>query len=135
MTLGNVLLRLNGMLKSILSAKSIMLLGSAALSMPLLTSCQTAETPASAMNRQPVANVVGPQSVDSSPVTLRRGSGNFPTFDGQLTAAGQQLSDEEAKQMDASLSRYGSARGSVSEADYNRRVQELRTIGEAPKQP
>lgn len=98
-----------------------------------LTSCQTSETVQVPPARQPSAVVVGPQPVNTGQVPQLKNTNSFPTFDGQLTAAGNQMSDAEAKEMESSLAGLGAARGkgAISEAEYKRRVEELRAIGQA----
>lgn len=123
------------MLNFVLRAKVTLTVAAIGLSAPMLIACQSDSAPPRATQSQPVAQVVGPQSTSSAPVTLRRDQGAFPTFDRQLTAAGEQMSDDEAKTMDAQLSSLSAARsrGSISQAEYNRRVQELRDIGAGQK--
>ena len=123
------------MLNSVGRAKVHFIAAAALIAAPLLSACQSDSPKVPPAQLQPVAHVVGPQPVATTPVTVRRTDDGFPTFDGKLTAAGQQMSDEEASQMDASLSRLSAARsrGSISQAEYNRRVQELRDIGAGQK--
>lgn len=106
------------------------------LSTACLSSCQSVQEQPVPVDRQPVAHVVGAQPVDTSVVSQKRNTNTFPTFGPQLTAAGAQMSDDEATQMENSLSSLSAARGrgAVSAADYNRRVQELRAIGAGPAQ-
>jgi hypothetical protein len=81
-------------------------------------------------NTVPAATIV-PASAGPAPgpVTLRK-SGTYPTFDRQLTAANVQISDEEAAGSEGRLAALGRARrsGAISEAEYRRRVAELRKL-------
>ncbi len=54
----------------------------------------------------------------------------YPDFSQPLTAASVQMSDEEAVALQAKLSALASARkaGTISEAEYQRRVEELRKL-------
>ncbi|MDS7597104.1 hypothetical protein [Agrobacterium tumefaciens] len=85
--------------------------------------------------RRPTAEIVGPRPVNSDAVSQKRDTGSYPTFSQPLTAAGSQMTDDEASNMETSLSRLGAARrnGQISEAEYNRRVAELRAIAENQK--
>ena len=123
------------MLNSALRAKFHFTVAAVVLAVPLISACQSDSPKVPPAQLQPVAQVVGPQAVGTTPVTINRTADGFPTFDGQLTAAGQQMSDDEARQMDATLSRLSAerSRGSISQAEYNRRVQELRDIGAGQK--
>lgn len=99
-----------------------------------LASCQSQKSPEPAVRQQPTAVVVGPQPVSTAPTQVRS-TNTYPTFDRQLTAAGTQMSDEEAKEMQANLSGLPGRRGAgaVSQSEYNRRVQELRQIANEQK--
>ena len=99
-----------------------------------LASCQTQQNPEPVVRQQPTAVIVGPQPVSTTPTKLRS-TNTYPTFDRQLTAAGTQMSEEEAKEMQANLSGLPGRRAgaAVSQAEYNRRVQELRQIATEQK--
>ncbi len=66
---------------------------------------------------------VGPTVSSTSP-------DGYPDFSGSLTAASVQMSNEEAGDLERKLSSLGAARrsGAISEAEYRRRVQELRKL-------
>lgn len=99
----------------------------------LVSSCTTAEPiTAPAYTQRPTAQVVGPRPVNASAVSQKRDTGTYPTFAPPLTAAGTQMTEEEATSMQAGLSRHGSAprKGQISEAEYKRRIAELRALGE-----
>ncbi|KOF22545.1 hypothetical protein AC244_03210 [Ensifer adhaerens] len=57
---------------------------------------------------------------------------NYPSVYGQKPAATQQMTNEEAADMQARLTALGAARksGSISEAEYQRRMKEMRTLAE-----
>ena len=54
----------------------------------------------------------------------------YPDFSKPLTSAMPQMSNEEAAKQEAQLSRLAAQRksGAISEAEYNRRVEELRKL-------
>lgn len=56
----------------------------------------------------------------------------YPDFSKPLTSAMPQMSDEEAARQEAQLSALAGQRksGAISEAEYNRRVEELRKLNE-----
>lgn len=55
----------------------------------------------------------------------------YPDFSKPLTSAMKQMSDEDAKKMSAQLAALASQRqsGAISEAEYWRRVNEMRKLG------
>lgn len=57
---------------------------------------------------------------------------NYPSVYGQKPAATVQMTNEEAADMQARLTALGAARksGSISEAEYQRRLKELRALAE-----
>jgi hypothetical protein len=57
----------------------------------------------------------------------------YPDFSRPLTSAMPQLSNEESRRMEQQLSALGQQRrnGTISEAEYWRRVRELRALGAA----
>lgn len=59
----------------------------------------------------------------------------YPDFSKPLTSAMPQMSDEEAANQQAQLSALAARRksGAISEAEYNRRVAELRKLNEETK--
>lgn len=101
-----------------------------------LAACKAPEPiVAPAHMRRPTAEIVGPRPVDENAVSRKRDTGTYPSFSAPITAAGTQMGDEEASSMETSLSRLGADRrnGRISEAEYNRRVAELRAIAESQK--
>jgi hypothetical protein len=54
----------------------------------------------------------------------------YPVIEGKLPAASAQMSNEEAASQEARLTALGAARssGKISEAEYQRRLQELRLL-------
>lgn len=74
-------------------------------------------------------------TVTRDPETLPRDSGpritgTYPSFSEPLTAANTQMTDQDAVKMEHNLSALGKARraGSISEAEYKRRVEEMRKL-------
>lgn len=59
-----------------------------------------------------------------------RSPDGYPDFSGSLTAANVQMGNEEAAELQAKLSALGAARkaGTISEAEYQRRLLELRKL-------
>ncbi len=104
--------------------------------LPLLGACKTLDPVVAPANmKRPAAQVVGPQKVDASPVAQKRDTGTYPTFAAPMTAALPQMDKEEADSMETTMTRLGSARrkGQISEAEYKRRVAELRALQEQQK--
>lgn len=81
-------------------------------------------------NTAPAATVVADAPTPPATPFTKRDSGTYPTFGRTLTAANTQIGDEEAAGSEAQLSALGKARadGSVSEAEYQRRLAELRRL-------
>ncbi|TKV74361.1 hypothetical protein [Rhizobium sp. AU243] len=101
-----------------------------------LAACKAPEPiVAPAHMRRPTAEIVGPRPVSDTAVSQKRDTGTYPTFSQPLTAAGTQMGEDEASTMESSLSRLGAARrnGQISEAEYKRRVAELRALAENQK--
>lgn len=59
-----------------------------------------------------------------------RNTGTYPSLSAPLTAANTQMSDQEAAEMQSKLSGLAHARrsGIISEAEYRRRVAEMRKL-------
>ncbi|SIQ79509.1 hypothetical protein SAMN05880590_107215 [Rhizobium sp. RU35A] len=78
----------------------------------------------------PKAVVVGPKDVPTPVGLTKKDTGTYPTFGQPLTAANTQIGDDEATTSQAQLSRLAAARasGAMSEAEYQRRVAELRRL-------
>lgn len=109
---------------------------SGAMLVSVLAACKTPEPiVAPAHMPHPQAQIVGPRPVSDNAVSQRRDTGTYPTFGAPMTAAGTQMGDDEASTMESSLSRLGAARrnGQISEAEYKRRVAELRALAENQK--
>ena len=100
------------------------------LSMGLLAGCSSFALDDGIPNTAPTAVVVSSAPVAAPGPVVKRDTGTYPTFDGQLTAANAQIGDEEAAGNEAQLSALAQARsnGSVSEAEYQRRLAELRRL-------
>ncbi|WP_367035658.1 hypothetical protein AB1J11_006510 [Agrobacterium arsenijevicii] len=106
------------------------------LSGVMLAACKTPEPiVAPAHMPHPQAQIVGPRPVSDNAVSQRRDTGTYPSFSAPMTAAGSQMGDDEASKMETNLSRLGAARrnGQISEAEYKRRVAELRALAENQK--
>ncbi len=60
----------------------------------------------------------------------RRNTGTYPTFDPTLTAAAEQIEDEDYQKAEPRLAALARARkaGAISEAEYKRRVAEYRKL-------
>lgn len=95
--------------------------------LPLLAACSPEPLPNPAARTLPVS-VEAPLSVraDAAPRKL----GVYPSFSAPLKAANRQMSDEEAAGLQGQLSGLSAQRasGQISEADYQRRVEELRKL-------
>ena len=61
----------------------------------------------------------------------------YPDFSKPLASAMEQMSDEDARKMQAQLSSLAARRkaGAISEAEYWRRVREMQALSETMKQP
>ncbi|MFS8121010.1 hypothetical protein QD336_01160 [Rhizobium sp. BR 250] len=109
---------------------------SGAMLVTTLAACKAPEPiVAPAHMRRPTTEIVGPRPVSDTAVSQKRDTDTYPTFSQPLTAAGSQMGDDEASKMETSLSRLGAARrnGQISEAEYKRRVAELRALAENQK--
>jgi hypothetical protein len=73
----------------------------------------------------------GTRHYDVPPVSRKEDP--YPDFSRPLTSAMPQLSNEESRRMEQQLSALGQQRrnGTISEAEYWRRVRELRALGAA----
>jgi hypothetical protein len=96
----------------------------------LLAGCNSFALDDGIPNTAPTSTVVSNQPTASSGPLVRRQTGTYPTFDGSLTAANTQIGDEDAAGTEAQLTALTRARanGSVSDAEYQRRVAELRSL-------
>lgn len=83
------------------------------------------------------------QSVDERPYLLSGDEevpkdAKYPDFSKPLTSAMDQMTDEDAKKQEAELAALGARRrsGTISEAEYWRRVREMRHLkDEMPEKP
>lgn len=96
----------------------------------LLAGCSSFALDDGIPNTAPTATVVSSRYVPAPGPVVKRDTGTYPTFDRELTAANAQIGDEEAVGSEARLSALARARadGSVSEAEYQRRLAELRRL-------
>lgn len=85
---------------------------------------------AEARKAAPKAVVVKSQSGARVGGGLPRSADGYPTFDGPLTAANVQMSNDQAKAMQAQMDALAARRhsGAISEAEYQRRVGEMRKL-------
>lgn len=114
-------------------ARTATVLSLCGILLPLLGACRQLDPIVAPANmKRPAAQVVGPRTVDSSPVSQKRDTGTYPTFATPMTAALPQMEQEEASTMETSMTRLGNARrkGQISEAEYKRRVAELRSLSD-----
>ncbi len=96
------------------------------------TGCQSTTPATTEVASVPTAlqvNVEDPDNPDAAQArsTYRDG---YPNFGGSLTAANVQMSNEEATALQAQLTSLGAARtaGTISEAEYQARLAELRKL-------
>ncbi len=100
--------------------------------LPLLASCNSKSFALDdgIPNTPPPAVIVqSSSSAPPGPVT-RRNTGTYPTFDRTLTAANEQIEDADYEKTEPRLAALARARkaGTVSEAEYRRRVAEYRRL-------
>ncbi|WP_377296137.1 hypothetical protein [Rhizobium sp. SGZ-381] len=95
-----------------------------------LVGCNSFKLDDGVPNTAPQATVVGPRQVPRPQALAKSDTGVYPTFAGPLTAANTQISDAEATTAQDQMTKLAAARanGSVSEADYQARVAELRKL-------
>lgn len=112
-----------------LAAHMPLFLGIGALPI-LLSGCSGFALDDGVPNTAPASSVVTDAPAPATGPVTRRQTGIYPTFAGQLTAANSQIGDEEAVGSEAQLSALAAAKenGSVSEAEYQRRLAELRRL-------
>ncbi|WP_252192897.1 SHOCT domain-containing protein [Rhizobium sp. CSW-27] len=96
----------------------------------LLAGCKTFALDDGVSNAAPKAVVVGPQDAPAPVALTKKDTGTYPTFSAPLTAANTQIGDAEATTSETQLSRLAAARasGAMSEAEYQRRIAELRRL-------
>nr|CAD6412663.1 SHOCT domain-containing protein [Rhizobium sp. Q54] len=111
------------------AARAPLILGIGALPI-LLAGCNSFALDDGIPNTAPTATVVSDAPPPPTGPIAKRDSGTYPTFDRGLTAANVQIADDEAAGSEAELSALAAARadGSVSEAEYTRRLAELRRL-------
>lgn len=97
----------------------------------LLAGCTSSGNQVSAPVAQPVASVVTVADPDAASVSVTSPDG-YPTFAEPLTAANTQMSDEDAAALERQLSALAVSRraGAISEAEYRRRLSELRGLAD-----
>ena len=83
-------------------------------------------------NTSPPAVVVGPQNAPRPASLTLKSTGTYPTFGKPLTAANTQIDDQQYSSAETQLSSLAKAkaRGAISEAEYQRRVNALRKLSE-----
>lgn len=106
----------------------------AALALVLTGCAMTPEEKAAAAARRaaPTAVVMTQQNAAATPAQegLPKSRDGYPTFGGSLTAANVQMSDEQAANQQHELTSLTAARraGTISEAEYQRRMEEMRRL-------
>jgi hypothetical protein len=99
--------------------------------MPLaLVGCNSFKLDDGVPNTPPQATVVGPREAPRPEALSKKDTGTYPTFAGPLTAANKQIDDSDATTAQEQMTKLAAARanGSVSEADYQARIAELRKL-------
>lgn len=81
-------------------------------------------------NTPPPAVIVQSKSAPPPHPLAKRDTGTYPTFDSTLTAANEQIEDADYEKSEPRLAALARARknGTISEAEYNRRVVEYRKL-------
>lgn len=100
--------------------------------LPLIASCnsQSFALDDGIPNTAPPA-VITQSTNDPAPHPLaRKNTGTYPTFDRTLTAANEQIEDADYQKTEPRMAALAKARksGSISEAEYQRRVAEYRKL-------
>jgi len=114
------------------SMRAASVLSVCGLLLPMLVACKDLPPVVAPANMpHPKAKIVGPQPVASEP-TQKQDTGTYPTFAKPMTAAMPQMEENESTTMEQNLTALGKARrsGQITEAEYNRRVAELRKLAE-----
>ncbi|WHA40215.1 hypothetical protein [Agrobacterium larrymoorei] len=117
------------------SVRTASVLSVCGLLLPLIAACTTPKPIVAPEHMErPKAQIVGPQPVSSAPAQ-KRDTGTFPTFAKPMTAAMPQMEENEATTMEQNLTALGAARrrGQITEAEYKRRVAELKALSEQQK--
>lgn len=81
-------------------------------------------------NTPPPAVIVQSKTAPAPHALAKRDTGTYPTFDRTLTAANEQIEDADYQKSEPRLAALARARknGTISEAEYNRRVAEYRKL-------
>jgi hypothetical protein len=81
-------------------------------------------------NTPPPAVIVQSKTAPAPGPLTRRDTGTYPTFDRTLTAANEQIEDADYQKSEPRMAALARARksGTISEAEYNRRVAEYRKL-------
>jgi hypothetical protein len=81
-------------------------------------------------NTPPPAVIVQSKTAPAPGPLTRRDTGAYPTFDRTLTAANEQIEDADYQKSEPRMAALARARksGTISEAEYNRRVAEYRKL-------
>jgi len=100
--------------------------------LPLLSGCnsQSFALDDGIPNTPPPAVIVQSKIAPPPGPLAIRNTGTYPTFDPTLTAAAEQIEDDDYHKAEPRLAALAKARrsGSISEAEYNRRVAEYRKL-------
>ena len=96
-----------------------------------LSGCSTFALDDGIPNTAPPAVVVGPRDAPKPVALTKQDTGTYPTFGKPMTAANTQISDAEFTTRESQLSALAASRasGAITEAEYQRRVDELRRLG------
>lgn len=102
------------------------------VAMPLMSGCnsQTFALDDGIPNTPPPAVIVQSKTAPPPGPLAVKNTGAYPTFDPTLTAAAEQIEDDDYHKAEPRLAALAKARrsGSISEAEYNRRVAEYRKL-------
>ncbi len=81
-------------------------------------------------NTPPPAVIVQSKTAPAPGPLTRRDTGTYPTFDSTLTTANEQIEDADYQKSEPRMAALARARksGTISEAEYNRRVAEYRKL-------
>lgn len=113
------------------SGLSLQALAAALVAVLAGTGCQSS-TPAVTQAATPAALEVTVEDPDNPEAPQARPTypDGYPNFAGSLNAANTQMSNEEASALQAQLTSLGAARksGSITEAEYQARLAELRKL-------
>ncbi|MDI7863946.1 hypothetical protein MRS76_18495 [Rhizobiaceae bacterium n13] len=114
-------------------AKLTVTIGTFAGLVATLAGCTSSQPVATAQTASLTPTVVESNANPAPRETAPRKTGTYPTFGKPLTAANVQLSDTEASSIEAQVTALGAQKraGNVSEAEYKRRLEELRKLANA----